>query len=292
MSAYVAGLLQRIRRRFHPLFHFRRVPLVRRGLAWVDRPWMTRISGVPHPVAVRLGRNLGTVLSRGVAEEREERDLLIGLARANDCRSFWDVGANYGLFTFALRSALAHLQIDAFEPDPDNLDLLRRTLRKHGSDCVRVHAAALSDGEGMAQFERDVLTGATGGLVPSAESSAAHDERRSPWLIDVATSTMDAESVKLGLPDIVKIDVEGAELQVLRGGQRTLRDGRPILLLECTRDQNEVRAVLEGAGYEIRDPLSPTTVVAGPGMPFVALAVDPRTHRMVESASVDSDSSS
>lgn len=76
------------------------------------------------------------------------------------------------------------------------------------------------------------------------ETSATLERRWNPRVIEVATSTMDVESVKLGIPDLVKIDVEGAELEVLRGGQRMLRDHRPILLLECTRRQDEVRQIL------------------------------------------------
>jgi predicted O-methyltransferase YrrM len=104
----------------------------------IDRPWLIRIDKVPHPVAVRLGRNFGTVLSFGLAEEREEQDLLICLARAHDSRAFWDVGANYGLFTFSLRASLPDLRIEAFEPDPDYIALLQRTLRLSGPDRVQV----------------------------------------------------------------------------------------------------------------------------------------------------------
>ena len=282
MTSFHKRWLTWIRVRFHPVHRLRQVPPIRWLLARIDRPWMTRVDGIPHPVAVRLGRNLGTVLSHGVAEEGEERDLLIALARANRSRSYWDIGANYGLFTFALRAADPTLQIEAFEPDPDCLALLRRTVRDHGSDRIRLHALALSGNEGTAPFERDLLTGATGGLIEAGDTSATTTTQlRNPRVIDVPTSTMDVESAKIGMPDIVKIDVEGAELDVLQGGRRTLREHRPILLVECTRKQDEVRQILEDVGYEVRDPRSPANLVPGPGMPFMALAIDPRKHRLV-----------
>ena len=283
MTSFHKRWLTWIRERFHPVYRLRQVPPIRWLLARIDRPWMTRIDGIPHPVAVRLGRNLGTVLSRGVAEESEERELLIGLARANGSRSYWDVGANYGLFTFALRAADPMLRIEAFEPDPDCLALLQRTLKDHGPDRVRLHGLALSGSEGSARFKRDLLTGATGGLIESGERPAIiRAPRSNPRIIEVATSTMDVESAKLGMPDIVKIDVEGSELDVLLGGERTLRAHRPILLVECTRRQDEVRQILEDVGYEVRDPRSPANPVPGPGMPFMALAIDPHRHRLVE----------
>ena len=285
MTSVFGNWLQGIRRRFHPLHQLRRVPLARSLLGRVDRPWMVRIAGVPHPVAVRLGRNMGTVLSRGVAEEHEERELLIGLLRANDCRHFWDVGANFGLFTFFLRAAAPDLKVEAFEPDPDYLALLERTVEDHGLDRVRVHAVALSDHEGSARFQRDLVTGATGGLSQAGRTPGTLEPNWDSPTIEVATSTIDVESAALGPPDLIKIDVEGAELEVLRGGVETLRVHRPILLVECTRRQAQVRDLLAGVGYEIRDPKSPLATVTGPGMPFMALAIDPSTHRLVGSHS-------
>ena len=273
--------LERFRRRVHPLHHLRRVPPVMWIRSRIDRPWLIRIDGIPHPVAVRLGRNLGTVLSSGLAEEREERDLLIRLSRANHCRVFWDVGANYGLFTFGLRAGLADVQIEAFEPDPDYVALLHQTLALSGPERVRVHPFALSDKSGIVRFQRDLASGSTGTLlVARLAPGDSGDGAVGPGIIDVMASTMDAESARVVPPDLLKIDVEGAELAVLSGGKATIQAGMPIILLECTDQQVEVRRLLESLGYEVRDPRRPTARVDGPGMPFMALAVDPSRHRL------------
>ena len=275
--------LERVRRRFHPLHRMRAFPPVRWIRERIDRPWLIRIDDVPHPVAVRLGRNLGTVLSSGLAEEREERDLLISLARANNSRAFWDVGANYGLFTFGLRAGLPDLRIEAFEPDPDYVALLQRTLGLSGPDRVQVHPFALSDNQGKVTFKRDLVSGSTGFLLASRQPSDGAMDPAGDWrIIEVVASTIDAESVRLGMPDLIKIDVEGAELAVLRGGKGTLEAHMPIILVECTHRQEEVRLFLEELGYEIRDPKFPANRAAGPGMPFMALALDPRRHLLWE----------
>ncbi len=279
MSRLLASSLERVRRRFHPLHHLRAFPPARWIIARIDRPWLTRVDGVPHPVAVRLGRNLGTVLSLGRAEERELRDLLICLARANKAQVFWDVGANYGLFTFSLRAGLPALRIEAFEPDPDYVALLRRTLRLSGPDRVQVHPIALAGDQGKVTFKRDLISGSTGFLVASRQPSVgAPDHAGESGIIEVVTSTIDAESDRLGVPHLIKIDVEGAELRVLQGGIGTLQAHMPIILLECSHRQEEVRRLLEDLGYEIRDPKSPASRAAGPGMPFMAVALDPRRH--------------
>ena len=223
------------------------------------------------------------MLSSGAAEEREERELLVRLSRANDCRGFWDIGANYGLFTFSLRAALPGLEIEAFEPDPDYVALLRKTLVLSKEDRVRVHPIALTDKAGTLPFERDLLSGSTGTVVvrpkrPSREGEYALGK----GMISVVTSTIDAESPRSGAPDLVKIDVEGAELAVLRGGRATITACMPIILLECTRQQEEVRLLLEELGYEIRDPKDPTVRIDSPGMPFMSLAFNPSRHRLDE----------
>ena len=275
--------LERVRRRFHPLHRMRAFPPVRWIRKRIDRPWVIRIGDVPHPVAVRLGRNLGTVLSSGLAEEHEERDLLICLVRANSCRTFWDVGANYGLFTFGLRAGLPDLRIEAFEPDPDYVALLQRTLGLSGLDRVQVHPIALSDNQGKVTFKRDLVSGSTGSMLAWRQpSDGATGPAGDQPIIEVVASTIDAESARLGMPDLIKIDVEGAELAVLRGGKGTLEAHMPIILLECTHRQEEVRRFLEELGYEIRDPKSPANRAAGPGMPFMALALDPRRHLLGE----------
>ena len=276
--------LERFRRRFHPLHCVRGFPPARWILQRIDRPWQVKIDGISHPVSVWLGRNLGTVLSAGQAEEREERDLLVRLARANGCRVFWDVGANYGLFTFGLRASLPELSIEAFEPDPDYITLLRRTLRVGGLDRVRIVPVALSDREGTVPFRRDLTSGSTGSLrtpLPRPHHGTL-DSNGDQRTINVVASTIDAECSRIGTPDLIKIDVEGAELEVLEGGKVTLEAHRPIILLECTHRQEEVRRLLEELGYEIRDPKSPTDRSPGPGMPFMALALDPGRHNLGE----------
>ena len=279
MRARVAFLLERLRRRFHPLHRLRAFPIVRWVRTRIDRPWRIRIDGVPHAVLVRLGRNLGTVLSLGRAEERELIDLLVFLARINSAHVFWDVGANYGLFTFSLCASLPELQIEAFEPDPDYVALLQQTLGLSGSGHLRVHPVALADAEGQVTFKRDLVGGSTGHLVRSRQPPpGAPDRAAESGVIEVAASTIDSESGQLGVPDLIKIDVEGAELDVLRGGRRTFEAHMPIILLECTDRQEEVRDFLEELGYEIRDAANPANRVTGRGLPFMVLALDPSRH--------------
>jgi hypothetical protein len=54
-------------------------------------------------------------------------------------------------------------------------------------------------------------------------------------------------------PDVVKIDVEGAEAQVLEGGRSLLEEVRPVVLCEVSRDSGSVTRLLQAAGYRLFD---------------------------------------
>src|SRR5690606_26233032 len=152
-----------------------------------------------------------------------------------------DVGAHVGYYTLLFsRLAGPAGRVVAFEPNPRNLPVLRWHVARNRCGNVRVEAAAAAERTGAARFERGGGSG-TGRL---AESGAV--EVRTIRLDDF----MSAEGAG---PDVVKIDVEGAELDVLRGAADMLRDARPTVLLS-THGQDLHRAcvdLLRGQGYRI-----------------------------------------
>lgn len=134
----------------------------------------------------------------------------------------FDVGANIGAYTvlFAQWTGEAG-RVFAFEPSPSSIAGLREQLRLNEvSNRVEIVEAAVSHGPGSAAFDCGGASG-TNALVPDAERGA--------HVIRVETTSLDAFCAARGTsPSIVKIDVEGAELDVLRGGRETL--ARPDLV--------------------------------------------------------------
>lgn len=136
-----------------------------------------------------------------------------------------DGGANTGVFTFTA----AHLvgprgHVIAFEPGSACFQALNRSKRLNSADHVTIRQQALSDRGGTARFyhhddqENSYSLGGGGGV--------AYEE--------VSTVTLDAVAAELNLQriDFIKLDVEGAEELVFRGGRRTLEQHRPLLLFE------------------------------------------------------------
>jgi len=134
-----------------------------------------------------------------------------------------DVGANDGVFAFALSSLVD--QVEAFEPNPDYALFARRMLRSR----ARVHEVALSNTTGRAEFvvpvsEQGTVLHLGGSLRPTPGPTAR------ALRFDVAVRTLDSyafENVRL-----VKIDVEGSEMDVLEGARQTIESCRPALIVE------------------------------------------------------------
>jgi FkbM family methyltransferase len=127
-----------------------------------------------------------------------------------------DVGANIGAYTvlFAQWTGPAG-RVIAFEPAPRALGGLREHLRLNGvADRVEIVDRAVSDAVGSASFDCEGASGANALVADRTAGISA---------ITVKTTSLDAFCEEHGLrPATIKIDVEGAELEVLRGGRRTL----------------------------------------------------------------------
>lgn len=238
------SFLQALRHRFHPLHRARRNRFLGRCvLPLLDRPVSARLHGVSFPVRVRLVRHAAYILNSRVVEPGELA-LFDVLCRELRPRVLWDVGANIGLYGWLFLCALPAGRAVLFEPDPDNLALLRRTVEGAGLDRVEIVPAAAGSVPGEARFRRDLDTGHTGAVAPN--DWAANGETT----IGVAMITLDAMLESHLPPDIVKIDVEGGEEGVFRGAEHLLSTVRPVILFESFGGEAGTPcALLRDAGY-------------------------------------------
>ncbi len=110
----------------------------------------------------------------------------------------------------------------AFEPIPNKATALARKFSN-----VSVMALAISDRPGVATFRYVTRDSANSGL------EWATDTYTDSAKIEVKTERLDAVLPAEHRVDFIKIDVEGAELAVLRGAERTIRVHRPRILFEC-----------------------------------------------------------
>src|SRR5205807_3129748 len=137
-------------------------------------------------------------------------------------------GANVGLFAFssAYLSGPRGLVV-ALEPDAWLVQLLRRSSIGQPASCAPVHIvpAAVAQSVGLRTFNIAARSRSTNSLngYGSTQTGGIAEEQI------VMTVSLDWLSERYLLPDILKIDVEGAELEVLKGAEALFEKRRPVL---------------------------------------------------------------
>jgi FkbM family methyltransferase len=141
-----------------------------------------------------------------------------------------DVGANYGYHVCIARSKGSH--VVAIEPLAENLEILFANLEANGWSDVEIFPVGVAEEPGVAKLYGG---GTAASLIANWSGTSETFNRR------IALSTLDrllAGNRFDGQQMLIKIDVEGAELGVLRGARETLRrTPRPQWLLEITFDE-------------------------------------------------------
>ncbi len=248
----MSGSLHRIRARLHPLNRLRRHQFIRRILATADIPiWMT-LPGVDRKVRVRLVRHASAFLLPGGVEP-SIFSLFKAIAGEIGIRRFWDVGANIGYYTWLTRSASPASEIRMFEPDDDNAKLIRQTLSKVGANGIVLRQVAVSDRRGRLCFVRDEISGSTGGIRETLGAFWQEQWGVSGPSVIVDTVTLDSEHASGDGVDLIKIDVEGHEEAVIRGGRATIERDQPIVIFECFHGGAEITEYLYRIGYWVGD---------------------------------------
>ena len=154
----------------------------------------------------------------------------------------YDVGANVGFYTLLASACVGSKgKVFAFEPLPENISLLEQHVRLNHRSNVEIHSFAVSDRSGKLRFQRGAF----------CETGRLSDEGD----LEVTAVSLDDFIYGSGnpAPHLVKIDTEGAELQVLRGACRLLQLTPPIIFL-ATHSQCLHAACCEllvAAGYRL-----------------------------------------
>lgn len=171
--------------------------------------------------------------------ERDSQRAFVESIREGDV--VYDIGANVGFFTL-LASKLVGPRgtVYALEPLPRNVSYLERHVSLNGRQNVRVLPIAAAAATGTARFG-----------IAHNPSQGGISERGE---LEVVTRSLD-DLVATGTvpPTFLKIDVEGAESQVLEGAGRLLRESHPAILLSTHGWQQHERCseMLKSYGYTL-----------------------------------------
>ena len=164
---------------------------------------------------------------------------------------FIDIGGNKGDFALLAASKVGDSgKVLCIEPEPRNCYWIQESIKLNGCGNIKLFDLALSDHEGKASLYLGQMSGFHTLL------GAIHG--RNAGVITVRTETLDGLLAELhqGRVDMIKIDVEGAELSVLKGAQQTLSQNRKLTLLidlhpSLGVDVAQVRDFLSGLGFSM-----------------------------------------
>ncbi|MFN2303118.1 MAG: FkbM family methyltransferase [Anaerolineales bacterium] len=153
----------------------------------------------------------------------------------------YDIGANVGYFSL-LAAVLVGKggQVFAFEPLPRNVAFLRKHVALNRLENVTVIEAAVSGHSGEAAFQF------------GASDSMGHLGEKGDINVQLISLDDWLTEGKLASPDFIKIDVEGAEYEVVCGAQKLLKKYRPILFLDTHQREAHHATInlLQTLGYQ------------------------------------------
>lgn len=132
-----------------------------------------------------------------------------------------DIGANIGYYSVLFASIASSGSVYSFEPSPKCISYLKNVARDFPN--LRVIDLAVSDREGVVGFEESAN-------LPL--SRIREDTDAAP--LRVRATTLDRWAAREGIRiDFIKVDVEGHDLQVIRGSRRTIERDRPTIMFEA-----------------------------------------------------------
>ena len=152
----------------------------------------------------------------------------------------WDIGAYIGYFSLLMRRQCGPGKVFALEPDPWNRARMERILEMNGIDGIEVIPEAAGARDGFAKLTRYA-------------NHPAMTDVGDAGNLTVPIVTLDSLLEQLGPPRLIKMDVEGAEAEILRASPRMVGEVRPAWVLELHEKAGEEAVrILSAAGYRVR----------------------------------------
>ena len=143
--------------------------------------------------------------------------------KKNGC--FIDVGANIGLMSIYTADCFPNAKVIAFEAHPKTYELLKENIALNDLTNIAIWQYALGSSTGKVSiYDNWQVNRGGASLIIKTEDSAAYQVEMIP--LD--------EVIGANIPDMIKIDVEGVELEVLKGAKETIRKYLPVLIVEVS----------------------------------------------------------
>lgn len=149
---------------------------------------------------------------------------------ALNIKTVLDIGANTGQFARTIMAVLPDVHIYAFEPLPDCFQQLQAHLGQ--AQKFTAFNVGLGEQSGKLSFERNVYSPSSSFLKMTEQHREAFPYTRDSHQVTVKVECLDdlAKNLMITEPLLIKIDVQGYELHVLRGGEQTIKRARMLIV--------------------------------------------------------------
>lgn len=183
-----------------------------------------------------------------IHRDNNERDFFKFMELIPEKGEILDIGANIGIMTVHLSKKFPNSNVHAFEPEPHNVKILRKIIKRYQLQNVKVYPIALGDETG----ELEMILPEKGSVKMQGLSHVVHDDIKE-WnkgeKFTVKSECLD--NMQLGEVSAIKIDVENFEYFVLKGGKEMLKNNKPIIYAELWNNENRTQTMdfLKDLGY-------------------------------------------
>ena len=162
----------------------------------------------------------------------------------------FDIGAHHGWYTLLFSRKVGDVgQVLAIEPNPKNLYFIQKNIQLNQLLNVKMLPHALSNKSGHAKLFKGVHSGGHTIMPLSGRKKEAIFTSRA---ITVPTKTLDSLLKGFDEVKLIKIDVEGAELNILKSCKQLRKVRRFIVEVHCREYLSSLRALFEKKGFEVR----------------------------------------
>ena len=152
-----------------------------------------------------------------------------------------DAGTNIGFYTLTIDKALEHQdhEIHCFEPNPSTFEILTKNVQTNPSEHIMLNQFGLSDKEGSFTLSYNLENTGTASIYKKGKSEKT---------VEIKVKTLDqyCEDKHITKIDLIKVDVEGAEFDFLRGASKIIDNSKELIIIMEIVEDNCIRAGYTG----------------------------------------------